>query len=335
MTGIGLKRSVDEALETAEIKDATVADSMCKYLVSSKSEGTVKKYFNYFKKWKEFCSENKYNSLPAQPIHIAIYLTKLLDKKVSFSVISASAYSIKWAHKLCGKSDPTENGYVINLLEASKRLRSKKVIKKDVVTSDMLKELCILYDGCTDILHIRDLCMILIGYAGFLRYDEISKIKCCNIKIFENYFSLHIDSSKTDRYRAGAEILISKGDTVACPFQMLLKYISLAKIDLLTDEYLFKPMFRSGKKCSFIHKNKPLSYTRAKECILAKLKAINPNLNLGLHSLRAGGVTTAANAGINDRCLKRHGRWKSDSSKDGYIEDSFESRIEITKTLGL
>ena len=26
-----------------------------------------------------------------------------------------------------------------------------------------------------------------------------------------------------------------------------------------------------------------------------------------------------------DRLLKRHGRWKSDRAKDGYIEDSLES----------
>ena len=33
------------------------------------------------------------------------------------------------------------------------------------------------------------------------------------------------------------------------------------------------------------------------------------------HSLRAGDATTAANAGVNDRCWKRHGRWKSENSK--------------------
>ena len=43
-----------------------------------------------------------------------------------------------------------------------------------------------------------------------------------------------------------------------------------------------------------------------------KLKVVAPDLNLGLHSLRASGATTAANApGVSDRCLKRHGRWKS------------------------
>ena len=80
-------------------------------------------------------------------------------------------------------------------------------------------------------------------------------------------------------------------------------------------------------------KNKPLSYTRAKECLVGKLKAVNPCLNLGLHSLRAGGATTAARAGVNDRCLKRHGRWRCGISKDGYIDDSIDSRLQISKKI--
>jgi len=42
--------------------------------------------------------------------------------------------------------------------------------------------------------------------------------------------------------------------------------------------------------------------------------------------LRAGGVTAAANAGVPDRVFKKHGRWRSESAKDGYIEDSVSER---------
>lgn len=82
--------------------------------------------------------------------------------------------------------------------------------------------------------------------------------------------------------------MIAEGESIACPFKMLKRYIDLIGIDLSSDQFLFKPMFNSGGKCKLIYKNKPLSYTRAKECILAKLHKIDPNLNLGLHSLRAG-----------------------------------------------
>ena len=72
----------------------------------------------------------------------------------------------------------------------------------------------------------------------------------------------------------------------------------------------------------------PLSYTRAREMVLGKLTEVSKGANLGLHSLRSGGATLAANSGINDRCWKRHGRWKSENSKDGYVSRLIESQIE-------
>ena len=49
-----------------------------------------------------------------------------------------------------------------------------------------------------------------------------------------------------------------------------------------------------------------------------------------LHSLRAGGATAAANAGIQDRLFKRNSRWKPDTAKDGYIEDSTDRRLSVS-----
>ena len=56
------------------------------------------------------------------------------------------------------------------------------------------------------------------------------------------------------------------------------------------------------------------------------------DLNLGLHSLRSGEATAAANTGVNDRCWKHHGRWKSETSKDAYAADSLEREVGGFKT---
>ena len=54
-----------------------------------------------------------------------------------------------------------------------------------------------------------------------------------------------------------------------------------------------------------------------------------------LHSLRSAGATSAANRGIPDRLFKRHGRWRSENAKDGYIKDSVEERLRVSQSLGL
>ena len=55
---------------------------------------------------------------------------------------------------------------------------------------------------------------------------------------------------------------------------------------------------------------------------------------IGTQSLRSGGATAADNAGIPDRLFKRHGRWSSESAKDGYVKDSLSSRLSVTQALG-
>jgi hypothetical protein len=75
-----------------------------------------------------------------------------------------------------------------------------------------------------------------------------------------------------------------------------------------------------------------MNYTRAKECIVDKLKLVGPDLNLGTHSLRASGATAVDNsANVSERCLKRHGRWKTETAKDGYVENSLQSRLSVTR----
>ena len=79
------------------------------------------------------------------------------------------------------------------------------------------------------------------------------------------------------------------------------------------------------------------SLGKAKEkCIVKKLKLVGPELDIGTHSLRASGATNVANASsVSERCLKIHGRWKTDIAKDGYVQDSIDKRLSVTKTLNL
>jgi hypothetical protein len=118
------------------------------------------------------------------------------------------------------------------------------------------------------------------------------------------YFSKHnfIESSKTDQYRDGAWVVIARTATTICPVNMTEETSSSP------DQHLFRGITRtkSGVK---LRKKGGLSYTRMRELLLEKIEAIGLNPKLyGLHSLRAGGATVAANARVPDRLFKRRGR---------------------------
>ncbi|XP_060595759.1 uncharacterized protein LOC132749863 [Ruditapes philippinarum] len=265
-----------------------------------------------------------------------MYFTHLLDEGKSNHVISSANYGIKWAHNMNDMDDPTENNTVKLLLNTANRIHSKPVEKKDVISSDMLQTLCSKYEDSCDVIDLRDLSMILLAYSGFMRIGEVCNLRCKDIVFNPDHLIVKVTQSKTDIYRDGSEIVISKGTSSACPIDMLKRYVSKANLSLSSDDFLFKPAFRSKNRPSLINKNKKLSYTRTRECIKSKLRLIAPNSNLGTHSLRASGASTVANAsGVSERCLKRHGRWKTDSAKDGYIKDSLEKRMFVTQALNL
>lgn len=314
----------------------SMASTMAGYLLQSRANATVKKYNLAFDQFVKYCDSNCLLSKPASPIVVAMYITSLLDHEKSDNVIISAVYGIKWAHNINGLVDPTENNIVKLLMETAKRIRSKPKQKKDVVSTEMLQTLCSSYSDSDDVIHLRDLCMIILGYAGFLRFNELNNLRCNDVQFNSDHIVLNIRKSKTDVYRHGNEVLIAKGSSSACPYSILHKYLTVAGLSVHSNEFLFKPAFRSNNTSALIKKNKRLSYTRAKECIVEKLKLVAPNLKLGTHSLRASGVTTAANASdVSERCLKRHGRWKTDVAKDGYIDDSIEKRLLITKKLKL
>ena len=79
-----------------------------------------------------------------------------------------------------------------------------------------------------------------------------------------------------------------------------------------------------------------ISYTRVRELILEKIQSLGYNAaDFGVHSFRAGGATVAANVGVPDRMFKRHGRWKSENAKDGYVKDSLMAKLSVSKSLGM
>ena len=65
---------------------------------------------------------------------------------------------------------------------------------------------------------------------------------------------------------------------------------------------------------------RPLSLGRAREILKKKIEVIGVDpCGFSNHSFRFGGATAAANLNVPDHLFKVHGRWKSDSAKDGYV----------------
>ena len=104
-----------------------------------------------------------------------------------------------------------------------------------------------------------------------------------------------------------------------CPIAMVERYVSMASISLSSDLQLFRGIVHA-KAGERLRDSGSLSYTRVRELFLTKLTSLGYDAKqFGLHSLRSGGASAAANAGVPDRLFKRHGRWRSETAKDSYF----------------
>lgn len=95
----------------------------------------------------------------------------------------------------------------------------------------------------------------------------------------------------------------------------------------------------SRSSSSYTLRSGKISYTTCRDILRDTLSqlGLNPS-DYGLHRLRSGGITSAVRNSSNsipERLLKINGRWKSDSAKDMYVEESLENRLQVTKYLGL
>lgn len=83
-----------------------------------------------------------------------------------------------------------------------------------------------------------------------------------------------------------------------------------------------------------------MTYNRARELLLDALKIVRVDFKeYGLHRLRSGGATTAANKNVPDRLFKVHGRWRSENVKRwicfGLLFWSINEKLSVTLNLGL
>ena len=144
-------------------------------------------------------------------------------------------YGIRWAHNLFGLSNPCESNLVKVILESAKRSLSRPIVKKEPVTPDMIFHMCQKYASVyASLSDLRTAAICVTSYAGFLRFNELAYLRCCDVKFCDHkYVELFIAKSKTDMYRKGNVVILAKTGHITCPFGLLNRYVQVAGIDLL------------------------------------------------------------------------------------------------------
>lgn len=305
-----------------------------------KAHSTVQKYSYGFCRWKNWVIQNSLgenNIFPVNPFHLSLYLAFLAKTNCTVGSVTDAFYSIKWAHDMAGLPSPTDQSSLVkNVFEGAKRTLSHPVKKKEPMTASVLQSVYNAVFQSDNLYSLRLLTMVILSYCGFLRCGEVLCLRRSDIQIRSTHAEIFIEHSKTDIYRDGAWVILSRLDSRLCPVRNLHIYFEAASIMDDSEEYLFRNVTKTKDKYMLRKANVPMTYSRFRELFIEHFSPHVPNIrNYGLHSLRAGGATSAANNGIPDRLFKRHGRWRSETAKDGYVKDKLTDLLSVSKNLNL
>ncbi|CAG2217404.1 unnamed protein product [Mytilus edulis] len=161
-----------------------------------KSENTLKKYKGYFKRFKYWCLKYNLPFLPTTVCTVAIYLNYLIQSGVSTAVLNAAYYSIKWEHDL-NLYDSILNDKLLDMvLEGGIRLLSKPLKRKEPITPTILKSIIAKFDKNDNLPGLRICAMMLIGFSGFLRYDELAHIRSSDLTFNDSHLQINIQKIK-------------------------------------------------------------------------------------------------------------------------------------------
>ena len=63
---------------------------------------------------------------------------------------------------------------------------------------------------------IRDVCFCLLAFAGFLRFDELSRLSRSDTSSFQDHIALYFSKSKPDQLGKGCTLVIASTGTPTC-----------------------------------------------------------------------------------------------------------------------
>ena len=298
---------------------------------------TMKTYNQGLRAWTQWATDlPEVNTLPIRKIHLAAFFASVVQQQGKWGKIEQAFYGVNWLHKVLGIPNPCDSAIVRYVKDGAKRILKKRTVKKCPIRPRHLKRLVLRFGCSNNLLHLRVVAVALISYAGFLRYDEVSQIRRSDIQFESSYLKIFLPSSKTDQEADGETVYIAYTGRSTCPGKALKRYLSRAGIADEDQRLIFRPTVRTKNGHRLKDVTKPIAYTTTRETVMASLQKIGLNRKLfGLHSFRRGGAMEAARRGVPDRLFKKHGRWKSENAKDGYVSEDTETRLTVSSNLGI
>ena len=286
-------------------------------LKNSKSNNTLRAYKSDFKDFGSFCAKHGFNSLPSEPKTVSLYLTHL-SKNSKISTLRRRLVSISMVHKLKGHYLDTKHPIIVENLMGIRRINGSIQKGKKPILINHLKAIinAINDKKIEEIKKLRDKSIILVGFGGGFRRNELVSIDYDDLEFVPEGLKITIRRSKTDQFGEG----MTKGlpyfnNDIYCPIRNLKKWLQISNIKS-------GPIFRRFSKGLSLT-NKRLTDQSVVLLIKEYLNLAGiENKNFAGHSLRSGFATVAAESGADERSIMAMTGHKTTQMVRRYIREA-------------
>jgi integrase len=246
------------------------------------------------------------------------YTVATIDRRLS---------SIGYYHKQARHALPTKDPEVERTMRGIRRSKGIAPNGKSPILIPLLRQMVGALPD--DLPGLRDKALLLLGFAGAFRRNELVGLQMRDVQIGELGLVVTLRRSKTDQEGAGFTkgIPIGTRDTT-CPKYALEAWLQLSGI---TTGPIFRPVDRWGNIGT--QALSPLGVARAVKRALGAID-VDTTAYSG-HSLRAGLVTAAAMAGVNERVTMQQTGHKNTAMLRRYMREGSLFRENAAAAVGL
>ena len=310
----------------------------------SRCQKTLLRYNAHWFRFRSWCQQNKLSFLPADPMHVAMFLSNslrfALNRGLTYSNIKAASAAILTALNMAGLDDVTSHSFVQAVRSCAQRsLSSGGQFRKAPLSLDLctITVSFLLQPSQSTLLNLQIATFIMVCFSGFLRYDCACQIFADEVRFYSSHMEIFLAKRKNDQFRSGSVVCIAQGKSLSCPVSLLKSL--LVKAGSLGKHVPFFRSFRKGSSEKFCPSNQPWSYSFARARVLqaladsAHMSFADFTARYGLHSLRSEGATLVAKEGVPDHIFQAHGAWRSSQAMHAYIERPTANKLLPTRAM--
>jgi len=262
------------------------------YQRASKADATVRAYRAASKAFEAWCGRYGFRALPASPEAVAGFIVAEAEAGCAASTLGKRLAAIKYAHKLAGAADPTDDEGVRAALKGARRKVGVLPVQKAAATAEILASL--LMRTPDTLVGKRDRALLALGFAGAFRRSELVALDVGDLVEHPDGLRVRVRRSKTDQEGRGTEKAIPHGRYIR-PVALVREWLDAAGI---TVGPVFLPVSRYG----YVRRGENVRLTTQAVADVLKKYTAAAGLDastFGVHSLRAGYITSAAERGAD------------------------------------